>query len=63
MNERDILSKSNYVLSNPVRRSTKHNEREWLLKKAKEEDNCIISVGGLICRIKKEEEKLNEKVK
>lgn len=38
------------------------NERDWLLKKAKEEDNCIISVGGLICRIKKEE-KLNEKVK
>ena len=23
-------------------------DRQWLLKKAEEEDNCVISVGGLV---------------
>lgn len=26
-------------------------DREWLLAKANEEDNCIVSVGGLVCRV------------
>ena len=26
-------------------------DREWLLAKSNEEDNCIVSVGGLVCRV------------
>ena len=28
-----------------------NEDRGWLLTKANEEDNCIISVGGLACRV------------
>ena len=28
-----------------------NEDRDWLLTKANEEDNCIISVGGLACRV------------
>ena len=28
-----------------------NEDRDWLLTKANEEDNCVISVGGLACRV------------
>jgi hypothetical protein len=35
-----------------------NNDINWLLAKAEQEDNCIISVGGLVCRLRAEENKL-----
>jgi transcriptional regulator with XRE-family HTH domain len=31
-----------------------NDDFNWLLARANEEDNCIISVGGLVCRLKAE---------
>jgi hypothetical protein len=32
-----------------------NEDRDWLFTKANEEDHCIISVGGLACRVVAEE--------
>lgn len=37
-------------------------DREWLLAKANEEDNCIISVGGLVCRVAAAEASVSEDI-
>ncbi|MFZ2724653.1 MAG: helix-turn-helix transcriptional regulator [Methylococcaceae bacterium] len=39
-----------------------NNDINWLLNAAEEEDNCIISVGGLVCRLRAEENKLAQEI-
>lgn len=38
-----------------------NNDLNWLLTKANEEDNCVISVGGLVCRLRAEEGRQEQK--
>lgn len=39
-----------------------NDDINWLLAKANEEDNCIISVGGLACRLRAEENTLEQEI-
>jgi transcriptional regulator with XRE-family HTH domain len=39
-----------------------NNDINWLLAKANEEDNCIISVGGLVYRLRAEEKKREQEI-
>lgn len=39
-----------------------NDDINWLLAAANEEDNCIVSVGGLACRLRAEESKLEQEI-
>lgn len=39
-----------------------NDDINWLLAAASEEDNCIVSVGGLACRLRAEENKLEQEI-